>query len=119
MYCLTQAPDFNVVELVRDSVLCHVTFRRSLASTRKLWHELGVRSKFEDECVLVMPDEQRVPFYDVNGCYLLPRWFDRNTALSASKFLRTAHNPKPMHALRVDPMFEAVRRSEMARHMKL
>ena len=91
MFVLTS--NHVVYKLTRTNVLFHRQFRKALMSTQQNWNDLKIRSEFDDRLRLVLDNGTHIPFYIVNGVYLLPRWYE----LEAAQKARDALAPSKMH----------------------
>jgi hypothetical protein len=96
-YMLGAPPSFDIVEMVRRGVLYHSTFRRSLFSTGQAFEQMQLRCQFDDICMLAFPCGQRVPFYRINGGYILPRWFSLEVATEARQYVVKHAQPPPSY----------------------
>ena len=92
---LGAAPGYEVIRFQRPDVLCHSTFKRALFSVRAAWEESQIKARFEDDCVLILHDGRRIPFYQYNNTYVLPRWTNEADAKAARAILTSPDRSVP------------------------
>lgn len=62
---------------------------------RAAWDESRIKALFEDECILILSNGKRIPFYQLDNTYALPRWTHKADAEAARAILTSPDRNVP------------------------